>query len=251
MCGRDAPMIEAVLFDLGDTLRHLHVPSPRALIRTAAVTFHQSLLNQGNHLPDFPAYYRHLRYHMICEFVRSRLVRRELRVVWMMQRAHRRLGISIASDEMVDLLTECLQVVRRFSRTEPDAIPSLTILRDSGYKLGLVSNTVFPAAGLDADLEDEGLLPFFPVRVYSSDVGYMKPDPRIFRIALKRVGVTPHRAMFVGDRLDKDVRGAGRLGMRTVLIVREGNKPRGRGRPDHVVRSLAEVPDILQLASHR
>jgi HAD superfamily hydrolase (TIGR01549 family) len=244
-------MIEAVLFDLGDTLRHLQILSPRALMRTAAVTFYQRLHQQGNHLPRFPVYYRHLRRHMMCEFIRSRLVRRELRVVWMMQRAHQRLGISIASDEMTRLVNECVQVLRRSSQTEPDAIASLSTLRDSGYKLGLVSNTVFPAGSIDADLEDEGLLPFFPVRVYSSDVGYMKPDPRIFRIALERVGVASDRAMFVGDRLDKDVRGAGRLGMRTVLIVHEGSKPRGRGRPDHVIRSLAEVPGVLQSASQR
>jgi HAD superfamily hydrolase (TIGR01549 family) len=242
-------MIEAVLFDLGDTLRHLQMLSPRALMRTAAVTFHQRLLQQGNHLPRFPVYHRHLRRHMICEFIRSRLARRELRVVWMLQRAHQRLGVSIASDEMTRLVNECVQVIRRFSRTEPDAITSLTVLRDSGYKLGLVSNTVFPAGSIDADLEDEGLLPFFPVRVYSSDVGYMKPDPRIFRIALERVGVASERAMFVGDRLDKDVRGAGRLGMRTVLIVQEDSKPRGRGRPDHVIHSLAEIPGVLQSAS--
>ena len=93
---------------------------------------------------------------------------------------------------------------------------------------------------------DEKLLERFPVRVYSSDVGYMKPHRRIFEAAIEQMGVPAEQMVFVGDRVDKDVRGAARMGMKTILMVRNGHVPRGRVRPDHIVRALSEVPTVLR-----
>lgn len=45
-----------------------------------------------------------------------------------------------------------------------------------------------------------------------------KPDPRIFRMALERMGVGPERVVFVGDRPDNDIVPARRLGMKTVWL---------------------------------
>ena len=59
-----------------------------------------------------------------------------------------------------------------------------------------------------------GLLDYLPVRVYSSRAGYIKPDERIFRQALDRFDVAPAEAVFVGDKLDVDVAGPQKIGMR-------------------------------------
>jgi len=61
-----------------------------------------------------------------------------------------------------------------------------------------------------------GLLEGLDVVVFSSDVGVRKPSPEIFRRALDSLGVAAERALFVGDRLVADVRGARDVGMRTV-----------------------------------
>src|SRR5258708_4286490 len=53
-------------------------------------------------------------------------------------------------------------------------------------------------------------------------VGVEKPDERIFRYALKTAGVSPSRAVHVGNRLESDIRPAQRLGMRTVWLLRGG-----------------------------
>jgi len=109
----------------------------------------------------------------------------------------------------------------------------------------LVSNTLFPGFAVDDVLRHEKLLERFPVRVYSSDVGYMKPHRRIFEAALEQMCVPAEQTVFVGDRVDNDVRGAARLGMKTILMVRNGHVPRGRVRPDYIVRTLSEVPTVL------
>ena len=63
---------------------------------------------------------------------------------------------------------------------------------------------------------------------------------------LDRLGVAADRALYVGDRIDKDVMGSSRVGMKTALLARHGRIPCGRVRPDHIIRKLTEVPGILQ-----
>jgi putative hydrolase of the HAD superfamily len=119
-------------------------------------------------------------------------------------------------------------------------------LRDRGLKLGLVSNAFDPGWLLHRDLEQMGLAERLDFAVFSSEVGVRKPDPRIFERALEALGVGPENALFVGDRLYEDVRGAGELGMTTVqaLWFRADEHPDG-GEPDH--RAFTQF-DVLNVA---
>jgi putative hydrolase of the HAD superfamily len=74
-----------------------------------------------------------------------------------------------------------------------------------------------------------------------------KPDPRIFRRALDALGVEPENALFVGDRLYEDVRGAGELGMTTVqaLWFRADEHPAGV-EPDHQAFTQLDVLNIAR-----
>lgn len=90
-------------------------------------------------------------------------------------------------------------------------------LRARSLKLAIVSNTALPAWLLDPVFARQGLSERVDAVVLSSEVGKRKPHPAVFERALAELGVGPSRALFVGDRRDRDVLGAGRLGMRTVL----------------------------------
>jgi HAD superfamily hydrolase (TIGR01509 family) len=92
----------------------------------------------------------------------------------------------------------------------------LDSLRSRGLKTGLVSNAFDPAWLLHNDLERMGLGERLDVAVFSSAVGMRKPHQAIFRAALEPLGVAAERALFVGDRRFEDVRGAKEVGMRTV-----------------------------------
>ena len=123
----------------------------------------------------------------------------------------------------------------------------LEALRERGLKLGLVSNAFDPGWLLHRDLEQMGIASRIDVAVFSSEVGIRKPDPAIFRRALDRLGVAPAHALFVGDRLYEDVRGAGELGMTTVqaLWFRADEHPDG-GEPDHQAFTQFDVLNIAQ-----
>ena len=104
----------------------------------------------------------------------------------------------------------------------------LEALRSRGIKTGVVLNS-WPDPGrvLRRDIERAGLTELLDTIVISSEVGMRKPEPGIFRLALEQLGVEPHAAMFVGDRLETDVQGAANLGMTTVqaLLFRADDTP--------------------------
>lgn len=102
---------------------------------------------------------------------------------------------------------------------DPAAVPVLTALRERGLRTGLLSNTHWPRELHERWLADAGLLELLDARVYTSDLGHVKPHPEAFRALLHALGVEPARAVFVGDRLRDDVSGAQALGMRTVHMT--------------------------------
>ena len=91
----------------------------------------------------------------------------------------------------------------------------LEVLRDRGLKLGLVSNAIDPPDLLHHDLEQFGVAQRLDVALFSSEVGRRKPDPLIFERALEALGVEAGRALFVGDKVAIVIAGARALGMYT------------------------------------
>jgi 2-haloalkanoic acid dehalogenase type II len=121
-----------------------------------------------------------------------------------------------------------------------DAAPALEELRSRGLRVVAASNW---DSSLPEVLERTGLAPLLDGVVSSAAAGAAKPDPAVFEAALEIAGSAPGETLHVGDRLDKDVRGALALGMRAVLIARDGEWPAGAGTP--VIATLAELPPLL------
>jgi putative hydrolase of the HAD superfamily len=123
----------------------------------------------------------------------------------------------------------------------------LEALRARNLRLGLVSNAFDPGWLLHRDLDELGVGERLDVAVFSSEVGMRKPHPAIFRRALEALEVSPGEALFVGDRLYEDVRGAGELGMTTVQAVwfRADEHPDGR-EPDFQAYTQMDVLNIVE-----
>ncbi len=117
----------------------------------------------------------------------------------------------------------------------PDVEPTLTRLAKDSYFLGLISNAPPDTARV---VEVLGLHKYLDSVVISGDVGYTKPHPEIFRMALREAGVKPVDALHVGDFYEADIIGARNAGIRGLLIDREGSQ-------SHLdcpqMRSLGEV----------
>jgi len=92
---------------------------------------------------------------------------------------------------------------------------ALDRLRASGFRLAVVSNS---EGTVEAMLEEVGLRHHFETVLDSAVVGLVKPDPRIFMLALDRLGVSASEAVMVGDSPSADVGGARSAGLRAALL---------------------------------
>jgi putative hydrolase of the HAD superfamily len=122
---------------------------------------------------------------------------------------------------------------------------TLSALRARGVHIGMVSN-------VDDDqlahmLELARIEAHFDSILSSEQAQSCKPDPVIFSEALRRAGCVPQEALFVGDSLHQDIAGANRIGLRSVLIWSDPTcePPDGEHKPQHVIRQIPEVLDLL------
>jgi 2-haloalkanoic acid dehalogenase type II len=111
------------------------------------------------------------------------------------------------------------------------------------YSTGVVSNADnYPLLDI---LRREGL--DFDTVITSQTARAYKPDPRIFRFALKAMGRKASEAVYVGDSPDIDIPGAASAGMLSVWIDRAGRGLReGEPRPDLTVGSLRELHGAIE-----
>ena len=122
-----------------------------------------------------------------------------------------------------------------------DVVPTLQRLQDAGFKLAIVSNWGVP---LDPLNERLGIAHYFDIIVTSHDarVRSIKPDPHIFNYTLAAIGVSAEDAVHVGDTYEADIVGARNVGIRPILIDRDGTQT---GRWNETIQSLSELPELL------
>lgn len=130
---------------------------------------------------------------------------------------------------------------------EPGAADAMRQARSLGLRLAICSNTLV-RSGEDyrRDMEDFGLADCFDAYVTSLDVGYGKPHPAIFQAALAALGARPEETAMLGDRLDRDIAGAGALGIRTIWRRLPGAAPVPHPRPDAEITSLGDLSAVLR-----
>ncbi len=129
-----------------------------------------------------------------------------------------------------------------------DVLPTLRALKSRGYLLGLISNTHRSLESFQSHFELDGLM---SAAVASSEHGYNKPHPSIFRTALDLLAVAPEEAVMVGDNYSHDIEGARAVGMRAILLRRAAQQPPARSSRERrsgavpVLTSLLELPGLL------
>lgn len=123
-----------------------------------------------------------------------------------------------------------------------DTIPTLQQLKEDGYKLAIVSNWDTPLDPLAERLEIDK---YFDAITSSHDerVRSAKPDPHIFEYTLNAVGVSSAETIHVGDTYEADIVGAVKIGIRPILIDREGTHT---GLWHDTITSLNELPELIK-----
>ena len=236
--------LQAVLFDLGETLMYSLYPWPPVFDRAGRELSNALCANNVN--VDCDTFHNDFR-QRLDEYYADRerdlfetstiVVLREL----LAEKGHH----DISEKTLRGALDQFYAVTQQNWVLEEDAAPTLEILQERGFHLGLVSN-----AGDTRDVfqltEKFGIEKYFDFIITSAACGFRKPHPRIFELALAHWGYMPDEIAMVGDRLDADVRGAQPLGIYTIWINRRAKRPDPLPiSPDYSIETLDEIPPLL------
>jgi putative hydrolase of the HAD superfamily len=235
-------VLEAVLFDWGDTLMQFAY-SPELV--SAGHRAGLAAIGRDD-LPEVDALTEHFREEYEPLFWAPGTIE-EIEYPGLVRRLLADFGVEIDDDQ----LGRYLQA--EHTAWDPARIlaahthPMLESLRELGLKLGLVSNAFDPGWLLHHDLEQMGIAQRLDFSVFSSEFGLRKPHPAIFERALEALEVEAEHSLFVGDRLYEDVRGAAEVGMTTVqaLWFRADDHPDG-AEPDHQAFTQLDVLNVVR-----
>jgi HAD superfamily hydrolase (TIGR01662 family) len=242
------PNIDVILFDLGSTLIHFdgYLPDVMAF---AYQELAESLLEGGftinkdaflsEFLSRLEAYHTERETELI-EYTTEQVLRIVLE----------RQGFKdITSDMLRPHLARMYTVTQACWKVEHDTQATLQALKESGYRMGIISN-----AGDDWDvqvlIDNAGIRPYFEYISTSAVAGIRKPHPKIFKMAFTAMSIRPSQAVMVGDTLGADILGSKNIGMPNVWITRRVNRTilqmqEERVMPDRTITDLSELPGLL------
>ena len=247
--------VDAVLFDLFNTL--ILLEGDEAFYMPSLKKLHDFLAknNISISFEDFTRTYFEVRDKLYLETSKSlEDPHFTLRVAQTLEKLGYKLGIS---DPIVVGATDAFsEEFMKYARPDNDALYVLKKLHRK-YKLGIVSNLSIPEC-ISKLLPKFGLGQFFETVVISGAINKRKPSPEIFKKALKTLNVEASNAVFVGDALNIDIKGAKSVGLKAILIQRPAPQENSASlvyksssedikiTPDGVIKSLRELPSMIE-----
>jgi putative hydrolase of the HAD superfamily len=235
--------IKAVLFDMFDTL--MLIEKNHEFYSPSLIRMHNYLLKNGIDVPfdKFNEVYIKVRDAL---YVEADLNWEEPHFNVRVSQTLKKLGYDydVSSPIVTAATNEFCEEFMKYVRIDQNAKATLEKLHGK-YKLGIVSNFAIPECVLKL-LKDDGLDGLFNAIVISGAVNKRKPNPEIFKGALKMIGVSASETVFVGDTIDADVEGPKAVGMKVIYIERREQKKSEKFSPDHTIKSLIELPLALE-----
>lgn len=240
-----AKEIKAVLFDLGETILNFGKLSNTALFTEAGKIAYDYLKEIGQPVPGFNRYLWKNLLGIRWEVFKSSITGNDFDSLAALKKYGDRKKFDL-TDQQWNHINWCwYKPLRDIALIEPNLHQTLGQIQDMGIKLGVISNTFINGSALDRHLEEEGLIEFFPMRIYSYQLNFRKPDKRIFLAAAERMSIPPENTLYIGDRIDNDVIGAKKANMRPILksaYTNIGKKtPPGVTKIDHI----SQLPAII------
>jgi putative hydrolase of the HAD superfamily len=234
-----APQIDAVVFDLDNTLLRSKIGARRGLVTVAKLI--SKRLSREGYILGSVRLFRHL------QAVDREMLGRKFRYnrdVWW-KTLFKELGLKRMNSKWIHHLT--LQYWKVYAANSPpfrDAEPTVRKLIRSDYKVGLVSDSDGTPGMKRKRIRQVRFHNLFEAIVVSGeDTPRVKPGHESFQLIAKKLGVQPKYCIYVGDNPRTDIEGAKAVGMISVIVHRRGNRG---GDPDYRVRYLRAIPGLVR-----
>ena len=244
----DHRRIEAVLFDLDDTLISWAQPtvSREEFYLPRIEKVHTYLSDAGHVLPPCPEFWQIINEAIMAMWAEAKKTWRITSYGRLLDQIFEELGLHCDELETDQVLRVFDWAPRPGVELFPETLPVLHTLRRQGYRIGLLTNSFLPMWMRDEELRAYDLIDLFDARVSAADIGYLKPHPAIYRDLLSKLGIQPQNAIFVGDRPINDIAGANDVGLISVLICPPYLERDSSGVvPDYTINRLDQLLPLI------
>jgi len=241
-----AGQIRAVLFDLGDTLINFGKVSALNLFGKSCRRTYYFLKHSNQPVGNYSLYYLKNISNIYFQLLSSKISGKDFDAYDVLKKNCRKYGIELDNEQTEELLWLWYQPLYQKSTTEENLEDTLKQLKKQGLKLGIVSNTFIPRLCLDRHLKELGIIGYFDFQLYSCEFSSRKPTPEIFIEAADKIKVRLPEIVFVGDRIDKDIKPALTLDMKAVLKKAYTNHKDKISEKAYRIHSLSELPELIK-----
>lgn len=238
--------IEAVIFDLGETLLNYGRLNRAVLLEKALRDSYNYLKELSQPVGSFRMYRLIHAWGIRWNLLKSWITGDDFNSLDLLKSYGLRRNFHLEQSQWEELNWRWYQGLSELGGAESGTISALQELKEMGLKIGLLSNTFIHKSSLERHLEQEGLLGFLPDRFYSYDFDHRKPDVRIFQKVARNMNIAPERTIYVGDRVDNDVKGALAAGMVPILKKAYTNEDIKIPEHTHQITTMAELPALIR-----
>ncbi len=139
------------------------------------------------------------------------------------------------------------EAFRAASRYKLQLYPGVRKILDAlaaKYRLAAVSDG--QSVWARPELQSVGLLDVFDPLIISSDLGFRKPDRRIYEAALAKLDLWPEEVIFIGNDMYRDIWGPHQLGIKTVFFKsNQGDHSPQNVEADYIIYRFEELPEAV------
>ena len=153
----------------------------------------------------------------------------------------RECGVRADGQQLAHAVEIRLEYLRGLLTPRNHTVETLTELKASGYRLGLISDC---SSEVPVLWPKTPFAPLFDVAIFSCDVKLTKPDPLIYRMVCDGLKVAPDKCLFVGDGGSSELTGASEFGMDPVLIRAPYDTVTGH-REEWTGTRISEIQEVL------
>ena len=224
--------IDTIFFDLDHTLWDFD--------KNSALTFERIFKEENLQLPleEFLAYYVPINHYYWKLYRENTITQEQLRLL-RLEKTFEKMNLSFSGQQLHRISEQYIDHLSTFPHLFEGTIPLLNHLQQQ-YELHLITNGFEKVQHYK--VQNSGLAPYFKKVFTAEQVGYKKPHPKIFEVALEKTATQAENALMIGDSLEADILGAKAMGMQ-VLHFNSHAEPEHSHCP--IVYSLKEMKALF------
>lgn len=237
--------IKTIFFDMGNTLLHFHYGQSDYEKDIHGLIHLTRYLNKFNSNIEFDQVKQGF-YEIWIEGIKER------QTTFVEYPIENFLNNFLQEYEVVLTLDQCIEAINLFYTEyinqlyfEQSICDTLKSLKDKGYKIGIISNTCYYDEVMKECFKKANIYDLIDSFTFSYSLRIGKPKAQIFRVALNNMKISPKEAVMVGDSLEKDIKPASDLGMKTIWLNNKINTIESLIKPNIQVSCLAELTKYL------